>query len=87
LIAELSDERPIPVAPPSVPVGLPSDLLLRRPDVREAERKLAAATANIGVAKADLFPKFSLTGAGGLESTSASDWFSGGSRFWSSARP
>jgi len=83
LIAELSGEEPIPAAPPSVPVGLPSDLLLRRPDVRQAERQLAAATANIGVAKADLFPKFSLTGVGGWESVSASDWFAGGSRFWS----
>jgi outer membrane protein, multidrug efflux system len=83
LIAELSGEEPIPAAPPSVPVGLPSDLLLRRPDVRQAERQLAAATANIGVAKADLFPKFSLTGASGWESVSASDWFAGGSRFWS----
>ena len=83
LIAELSGEAPIPAAPPSVPVGLPSDLLLRRPDVRQAERQLAAATANIGVAKAGLFPKVSLTGAGGWESVSASDWFAGGSRFWS----
>ena len=83
LIAELSGEQPMPAAPPSVPVGLPSDLLLRRPDVRQAERQLAAATAKIGVAKADLFPKFSLTGAGGLESVSTSDWFTSGSRFWS----
>ena len=81
LITELSSDRPIPAAPPSVPVGLPSDLLLRRPDVREAERKLAAATANIGVAKADLFPKFFLTGTAGLESTSARDWFTPSSRF------
>jgi multidrug efflux system outer membrane protein len=83
LIGELSSEQPIPAPPPSVPVGLPSDLLLRRPDIREAERRLAAATANIGVARADLFPKFYLTGATGLESTSTSDWFAGGSRFWS----
>lgn len=83
LIAELSVEQPIPAAPPSVPVGLPSDLLLRRPDVREAERKLAAATASIGVAKADLFPKFFLTGVAGVESVSASDWFAGNSQFWS----
>jgi len=56
---------------------------LRRPDVQRAERQLAAATARIGVATADLFPKFSLTGVAGFESISASDWFTAGSRFWS----
>jgi outer membrane protein TolC len=56
---------------------------LRRPDVQRAERQLAAATANIGVAKADLFPKFFLTGTAGFESVSASDWFTSGSSFWS----
>jgi NodT family efflux transporter outer membrane factor (OMF) lipoprotein len=83
LQTELSSVAPIPTAPPAVPVGLPSELLLRRPDVAQAERQLAAATANIGVAKADLFPKFYLTGVAGFESVSASDWFDGGSRFWS----
>ena len=83
LMAELSKPAPIPAEPPLVPAGLPSDLLLRRPDVRQAERQLAAATANIGVARADLYPKFYLTGLAGAESVSASDWFSGGSRFWS----
>jgi NodT family efflux transporter outer membrane factor (OMF) lipoprotein len=66
-----------------VPVGLPSDLLLRRPDIRNAERQLAAAMAQIGVATADLFPKFSLTGNIGLQSVSASDFFTSGSRLWS----
>ena len=83
LMAELSKQAPIPAAPPTVPAGLPSELLLRRPDVRQAERQLAAATANIGVAKADLYPKFSLTGVAGAESIRAGDWFSGGSRLWS----
>jgi NodT family efflux transporter outer membrane factor (OMF) lipoprotein len=83
LLTELAKVAPIPGAPPQVPVGLPSELLLRRPDVQRAERQLAAATANIGVATADLFPKFSLTGAAGFESISASDWFTAGSRFWS----
>jgi NodT family efflux transporter outer membrane factor (OMF) lipoprotein len=83
LSAELSPAAPIPGAPPVVPVGLPSALLLRRSDVRQAERQLAAATAGIGVATADLFPKFSLTGADGFQSVSASDWFTAGSRFWS----
>jgi len=83
LQAELSNIEPIPAAPPEVPVGLPSELLLRRPDVQQAERQLAAATANIGVAESDLFPKFYLTGVAGFESVSASDWFTAGSRFWS----
>jgi len=83
LLAELSGEGPIPPTPPEVPVGLPSELLRRRPDVRRAERQLAAATARIGVQTAELFPKFSLTGAAGLQSVSASDWFTGGSKFWS----
>jgi multidrug efflux system outer membrane protein len=83
LQAELAAVAPIPAQPPQVPVGLPSELLLRRPDVSRAERQLAAATANIGVAKSDLFPKFYLTGSLGSESISASDWFTSGSRFWS----
>jgi NodT family efflux transporter outer membrane factor (OMF) lipoprotein len=82
LADELSRPAEIPGTPPVVPVGLPSDLLLRRPDVRAFERVLAAATAQIGVATADLFPKFSLTGVAGLESVSASDWFGWGSRYW-----
>lgn len=80
---ELAEVAPIPAQPPQVPVGLPSELLLRRPDVSRAERQLAAATANIGVAKSDLFPKFYLTGLAGLESASVDDWFTAGSRFWS----
>jgi NodT family efflux transporter outer membrane factor (OMF) lipoprotein len=83
LQTELADAAPIPSQPPRVPVGLPSELLLRRPDLSRAERQLAAATANIGVAKSDLFPKFYLTGLAGLESASADDWFTSGSRFWS----
>lgn len=83
LSSELSAEAPIPVAASAVPVGLPSELLLRRPDVRRAERRLAAATAGIGVARSEWFPKFSLTGAAGFESVSSGDWFSPGSKFWS----
>jgi NodT family efflux transporter outer membrane factor (OMF) lipoprotein len=83
LLTELSAPAPIPSGPPEVPVGLPSELLRRRPDIQQAERQLAASTARIGVATADLFPKFSLTGIAGYESTSASDWFAGGSKFWS----
>jgi NodT family efflux transporter outer membrane factor (OMF) lipoprotein len=81
-VKELSGRAPVPAGPPAVPVGLPSDLLHRRPDIQQAERQLAAATARIGVAKADLFPQFSLTGDVGLESIYASDWFTAGSRYW-----
>lgn len=80
---ELAQEAEIPGLPPEVLVGLPSDLLRRRPDVRRAERQLAAATALVGAATADLFPKFFLTGVAGLQSVSASDWINGGSRFGS----
>jgi NodT family efflux transporter outer membrane factor (OMF) lipoprotein len=83
LWGELANEAEIPGLPPEVLVGLPSDLLRRRPDVRRAERQLAAATALVGAATADLFPKFFLTGVAGLQSVSASDWINGGSRFWS----
>ena len=62
LTVELSAAAPLPDIPASLPVGLPSDLLRRRPDIREAERKLAQATAQQGVAIAALYPKFSLTG-------------------------
>lgn len=84
LAAELEKTAPIPPTPSEVPVGVPSDLLRRRPDVRQAERQLASATANIGVAVAQLFPKFSLTGSIGQESTrlgliARAD----GSSFWS----
>jgi NodT family efflux transporter outer membrane factor (OMF) lipoprotein len=83
LLAELEGQSPIPPTPPEVPVGLPSELLRRRPDVRRAERQLAAATARIGEQTSELFPKFSLIGSAGLQSVSASDWFTGGSKLWS----
>lgn len=83
LIKDLSQVAPIPATPVAVPVGLPSDLLRRRPDVRRAERQLAGASARIGVQTAELFPKFSLFGAAGFQSLSASDWFTNNSRFWS----
>ncbi len=82
LLPELSPSGRLPPEPPNVPVGLPSDLLRRRPDIRRAERQLAAATAEIGVAVADLFPKLSLTGAAGYQSTKISNLFSSGSQFW-----
>lgn len=83
LVDELRQVDRIPTGPPSVPVGLPSELLRRRADVRRAERELAAATAQIGVATADLFPRFALTGTLGIAATDAADVFTGASRFWS----
>lgn len=68
---------------PSVPAGLPSDLLRRRPDIRAAERDLAAATADIGVAVADLYPRFSLTAAPAMVSTALGSLLEWGSRSFS----
>ena len=86
LLGELSGPGPIPLtvagAPADLPVGVPSDLLRRRPDIRRAERQLAAATARVGVATADLFPRFTLTGGLGLQSNDAGDLFEGASRYW-----
>jgi multidrug efflux system outer membrane protein len=81
VLAELRRVGEIPTAPPSVPVGLPSDLLRRRPDVRRVERQLTAATARIGVATPDLFPRFSLTGTLGVAAIDAGKVFTGASRF------
>lgn len=75
------------LVPPSVPAGLPSDLLERRPDIRQAEQNLISANANIGVAKALYFPTISLTGFLGTSSASLSDLFSGPSKIWSYAVP
>lgn len=74
---------PFPQLPELVPPGLPSELLLRRPDLRAAERRLAAATADVGIRTAELYPRFSLTGALGLDSLSFADLFEGASRAWS----
>jgi multidrug efflux system outer membrane protein len=67
-------------APPCVPAALPADLLARRPDVVEAEQNVVAANAQVGVATADFYPKFMLTGSAGFESASASDLFAWQSR-------
>jgi multidrug efflux system outer membrane protein len=69
--------------PPSIPAGLPSELLERRPDVAAAERSLAAANARIGVAKAAFFPAISLTGGAGYASGEIDRLFDAGSRLWS----
>jgi len=82
LIGELTVPREFAPVPDLPPLGLPSDLLLRRPDVRQAERNLASATAQIGSAKADLFPKFSLTGVVGLDSSRTGNLFDWSSRYF-----
>jgi multidrug efflux system outer membrane protein len=82
LYDELSAPASIPVASAEVTLGLPSDLLRRRPDIRKAERELAAANAGIGVLTAQLFPRFFLTGAIGTESAQLKDVLDAGSRTW-----
>jgi outer membrane protein, multidrug efflux system len=84
LVEELNQESPIPPNPPEVPVGLPSELVRRRPDIRRAEAQVHAATARIGVATADLFPKFFLTGSFGFSSNDLSRLGNlNNSKFWS----
>ncbi len=83
LLPMLLPARPIPAARIDIPVGLPSDLIQRRPDLRAAERRIAAESARVGEIEADLFPHFSLTGAAGLESLGASDFLTGPSRYFS----
>lgn len=68
-----------------VPAGLPSSLLERRPDIRQAEQQLIAANAQIGVAKADYFPRISLTAAGGYQSSALTNLFTGPAALWSIA--
>ena len=80
---ELADKRPIPELPVTVAVGVPAETLRHRPDIRRAERNLAAQTARIGVATADLYPKFRLLGSIGLESISTGDLLTSASRTWS----
>jgi NodT family efflux transporter outer membrane factor (OMF) lipoprotein len=72
---------PLNATPPPIPPGLPSDLLERRPDIASSERLMAAANANIGVAKAAYFPVFSLTPSAGFESTTITNWLSSPSAF------
>ncbi len=75
--AELGAIKPIPAVPARVPVGVPSELARRRPDIRQAEAKLHAATADIGVATADFFPRFLLSGSGAIQAVqfgNLADW-------------
>jgi outer membrane protein, multidrug efflux system len=69
--------------PPQIPAGLPSSLLERRPDIREAEAQLIAANAQIGVAKADYFPQITLTATGGYQSSALTSLFTGPAGLWS----
>jgi NodT family efflux transporter outer membrane factor (OMF) lipoprotein len=74
---------PLTALPPAIPVGVPSELLERRPDIAVAERNMASFNAQIGVAKAAYFPTVTLNGSVGYESTDTSNWFTWPSRFWS----
>ncbi|GBC63638.1 RND transporter [Desulfonema ishimotonii] len=80
---ELGKIVAIPKPPKQVLVGLPANLMRQRPDIRSAERQLASQTARIGVTTAELYPAFSLSGTFGLQSTSSSDLFESGGRYWS----
>src|SRR5580692_6592095 len=75
--------KPMTVAPPPIPVGMPSELLERRPDVAAAERTMAEANAVIGIAYAAYYPNLTLTGEAGFESSAFHTWLSWPSRFWS----
>jgi NodT family efflux transporter outer membrane factor (OMF) lipoprotein len=74
---------PLTAKPPAVPFGVPSQLLERRPDIAAAERLMAQANAQIGIAKAAYFPTVILSAAAGLQSASIADWFTWPSRIWS----
>lgn len=81
LRAQLGQAQPVPPVPPVVPIGLPSDLARRRPDIRQAEANLHAATAEIGVAISNYFPQLTLTAGGGFQSEGLSQLIQTASRF------
>jgi NodT family efflux transporter outer membrane factor (OMF) lipoprotein len=83
LLGQLSPMGNLPKVPAQVPTGLPSDLLRRRPDIRSSEAQLHAATAQIGVAISDFFPKFSLTGTINWQSNLLSTWWVNASKSFS----
>jgi len=73
---------PLDLHPPVIPVGMPSDLLERRPDIASGERRMAEANQQIGIARAAYYPTLMLEGAAGFEGTSVTNWFTWPSRFW-----
>lgn len=77
LLEQLSDLRELPDVLPTIPVDTPGDVLRRRPDIAAAERRLAATTARIGIASADLFPRFTLSGLVGSVASDSGDLFTG----------
>ena len=83
LLPELIEIKPIPAAPADVSIGAPADLLRRRPDIRRAERQLASATARVGVATAQLYPRFTILGTFGFDATKFSKLASWPARYYS----
>jgi NodT family efflux transporter outer membrane factor (OMF) lipoprotein len=82
-LLRLLTEAPLPKSPTTVAAGLRAEVLRRRPDVRAAERQLAAATADVGVATAELFPRISLVGSIGQQSLTAHEFSESGSNYFS----
>ena len=83
LSAALSASRPLPTVGSAIVVGVPADVIRRRPDIRQAERELAASTARVGVAEAARYPSFTLSGSVGVEALSLGDLFTAPERVWS----
>jgi NodT family efflux transporter outer membrane factor (OMF) lipoprotein len=76
------EEAPLNTQPPTIPAGLPSELLQRRPDIASAERRMAEANQQIGIARAAYFPTVTLNGSAGFEGTQASNWLTWPAGFW-----